>query len=189
MRLPVALHPPGHQIPCPEQVPHCVNKSRPVLCSVRVSHTSGRVRGACSCSHLGIVRTRSVFPTCVLQRGETQTNRLCTYLGILIFALGCSTRPALQSVLADLASPEYVAILFTLIAVADLIGSAAGTLLLNWIFSIVLDWELDVYLGSPFAIVAVCYLAAFLVSVLVSGSVMHRSRALQVDLEGEDGSE
>ncbi|KAB5554577.1 major facilitator superfamily domain-containing protein [Coniochaeta sp. 2T2.1] len=95
-------------------------------------------------------------------------------LGILVFALGCSTRPALQSVLADLArSREHVAVLFTVIAVADLIGSAAGTILLNWAFSIALDWEMGVYLGSPFALVGGCFIAAFVASVYIGRSALH----------------
>ncbi|KAB5525778.1 major facilitator superfamily domain-containing protein [Coniochaeta sp. 2T2.1] len=95
-------------------------------------------------------------------------------LGILVFALGCSTRPALQSVLAELASSrEHVAVLFTVIAVADLIGSAAGTILLNWAFSIALDWEMRMYLGSPFAIVGGCFIAAFVASVYIGGSALH----------------
>lgn len=99
-------------------------------------------------------------------------------LGILVFALGCSTRPALQSVLADLASPDHVAVLFTIIAVADLIGSAAGTLLLNWAFSIVLRWEKDVLLGSPFAAIGACFLVAFAVSTVVGPHALRRSRAV-----------
>lgn len=66
--------------------------------------------------------------------------------------------------------------LFTVIAVADLIGSAAGTLLLNWVFSIALDWEMDMYLGSPFAIVAGCFIIAFVASLFVGGTALHRSR-------------
>ena len=92
-----------------------------------------------------------------------------------MFALGCSTRPALQAVLADLASPEHVAVLFTVIAVADLIGSAAGTILLNWLFSIALAWEIDLYLGSPFAIVGGCFIAAFVASVYIGRSALRHS--------------
>lgn len=95
----------------------------------------------------------------------------CT--GILVFALGCSTRPALQSVLAELASREHVAVLFTVIAVADLIGSAAGTLLLNWAFSIALDGKMGLPLGSPFAIVGGCFIAAFVASVYIGRSALH----------------
>lgn len=100
------------------------------------------------------------------------------YSGILIFALGCSTRPALQSVLADLASPDHVAVLFTIIAVAELIGSAAGAILLNWAFSVVLGWEKDVLLGSPFAFVGACFLVAFVVSTLAGPYALRRSRAV-----------
>lgn len=93
-----------------------------------------------------------------------------------MFALGCSTRPALQSVLADLASREHVAVLFTVIAVADLTGSAAGTILLNWVFSIALNWETDMYLGSPFAIVGGCFIAAFVASVYIGHIALRHSR-------------
>ena len=93
-----------------------------------------------------------------------------------MFALGCSTRPALQSVLADLASREHVAVLFTVIAVADLVGSAAGTILLNWVFSIALDWETDLYLGSPFAIFGGSFIAAFLASVYIGRSALRHSQ-------------
>jgi hypothetical protein len=75
-----------------------------------------------------------------------------------------------------LASPEHLAVLFTVIAVADLIGSAAGTILLNWAFSIALDWKMPMYLGSPFAMVGGCFVAAFVASVYIGGSALRHSR-------------
>ncbi|QGA18476.1 hypothetical protein EYB26_006161 [Talaromyces marneffei] len=79
--------------------------------------------------------------------------------GFLLFTTGCSTRPALQSVLADFVSPEHVAVLYTVIAVGDGIGSAAGALILNRSLAVAIGWDDNgVYLGFPFLLAAACFI-------------------------------
>ncbi|KAK8040248.1 hypothetical protein PG991_000036 [Apiospora marii] len=88
-------------------------------------------------------------------------------LGLLLFSLGSSTRPALQSVITDLVSPQHVAVLYTVIAVADGVASAAGALVLNRAFAMVIKWDVQLYLGLPFLIGAVCCMVGFAGTVLV----------------------
>ncbi|KAK9775194.1 putative Major facilitator superfamily domain-containing protein [Seiridium cardinale] len=97
-------------------------------------------------------------------------------LGILVFALGCSTKPALQSVLAGLVNREHIAVLFTVVAVADGIGSAAGAVILNWAFAIALGWDTSLYLGLPFIIGAASFVLAFIASVYVGYSAFRSRR-------------
>lgn len=93
---------------------------------------------------------------CQKNRLSTQTNIIA---GFLIFTTGCSVRPALQSVLADFVSPEHVAVLYTVIAVGDGIGSAAGALILNRSLAVAIGWDDDnFYLGFPFLLAAACFL-------------------------------
>ncbi|KAK6087838.1 major facilitator superfamily transporter [Seiridium cupressi] len=69
------------------------------------------------------------------------------------------------SVLAGLVSREHIAVLFTVVAVADGIGSAAGAVILNWAFAIALGWDNSLYLGLPFIIGAASFVIAFMASV------------------------
>lgn len=78
--------------------------------------------------------------------------------GFLLFTTGCSTRPALQSVLADLVSPEHVAVLYTVIAVGDGIGSAVGALILNRSLAVAIGWDDSFSLGFPFLLAAACFM-------------------------------
>lgn len=94
-------------------------------------------------------------------------------LGLLVFTFGCSTRPALQSVLTDLVSREHIAVLYTIIAVGDGIGSAGGALILNVSLAIAIGWDDKLYLGLPFVTGAVCYIFGF------AGSLFSGHRALQ----------
>jgi ABC-type polysaccharide/polyol phosphate export permease len=91
-----------------------------------------------------------------------------TVAGILVSTLGCSARPALQAVLAGLVAKDHVAILFTIVAVADGVGSAAGAVVLNWAFSLALGWENSQWLGFPFVLAAAFFLAAWAVTVFVA---------------------
>ena len=93
--------------------------------------------------------------------------------GLLVFTFGCSTRPALQSVLTDLVSREHIAVLYTVIAVGDGIGSAAGALILNRSLAIAIGWNNTLYFGLPFVIGAACYTFGF------AGSLFAGYRALQ----------
>ncbi|RFU81920.1 mfs transporter [Trichoderma arundinaceum] len=72
--------------------------------------------------------------------------------GLLVFTLGCSTRPALQSILTDLVNGEHIPVLYAIIAVNDGIGSAAGAFILNRTFAIAIGWDNWLYLGLPFVI-------------------------------------
>lgn len=81
--------------------------------------------------------------------------------GLLVFTGGCSTRPALQSVLTDLVSREHVAVLYTIIAVGDGIGTAVGALILNRSLALAIGWDNKLHLGLPFIIAAVCYIFGF----------------------------
>ena len=91
----------------------------------------------------------------------------------MVFTFGCSTRPALQSVLTDLVSREHIAVLYTVIAVGDAIGSAGGALVLNRSLAIAIGWDDKIWLGLPFVIGAVCYILGF------AGSLFSGHRALQ----------
>ncbi|PCH00155.1 Major facilitator superfamily domain, general substrate transporter [Penicillium occitanis (nom. inval.)] len=96
-------------------------------------------------------------------------------LGFLLFTTGCSTRPALQSVLADFVSPEHVAVLYTVIAVGDGIGSAAGALILNRSLAVAIGWDDSFYLGFPFLLAASCFMFGLV-------GALFANRALRVGL-------
>ncbi|KAH8821996.1 major facilitator superfamily domain-containing protein [Xylogone sp. PMI_703] len=98
-------------------------------------------------------------------------------LGLLMFTLGCSTRPALQSVLTDLVSREHIAVLYTVIALGDGIGSAGGALILNRTLAIAIGWNNKLYLGLPFVIGTLCYLFGFTASLFAG----HRAPQLMRD--------
>ncbi|OKL58375.1 hypothetical protein UA08_06366 [Talaromyces atroroseus] len=95
-------------------------------------------------------------------------------LGFLIFITGLSTRPALQAVLADLVSPEHVAVLYTMMAVGDGIGSAAGALILNRSLAVAIGWDDKIYLGLPFLIAAVCFMLGFVGSIFANRALRPR---------------
>ncbi|KAK6854955.1 hypothetical protein PG995_008487 [Apiospora arundinis] len=95
-------------------------------------------------------------------------------LGLLLFSIGSSTRPALQSVITDLVSPQHVAVLYTIIAVADGAGSAAGALLLNRAFAMVIRWNNELYLGLPFLIGAICCVVGIAGTVYVGYNAVTR---------------
>lgn len=82
-------------------------------------------------------------------------------VGLLVFTLGVSTRPALQSVLTDLVTREQIAVMYTIAAVGDGIGAATGSLVLNRAFAIAIGWGDAVWLGLPFMIAAGCYGVGF----------------------------
>jgi hypothetical protein len=96
--------------------------------------------------------------------------------GLLIFTLGCSTRPALQSVLTDLVSRNHIAILYTVIAVGDGMGSAAGALILNRSLAIAIGWDNKLYLGLPFVIGALCFIFGFMGSLCAGNGASPRPR-------------
>lgn len=93
-------------------------------------------------------------------------------VGLLVFTLGCSTRPALQSLLTDLVSREHISVLYAVIAVSDGIGSAAGAFILNRSFAIAIGWDNKLYFGLPFVIGVACYGLGFIGSMLVSHSTL-----------------
>lgn len=83
-------------------------------------------------------------------------------LGLMVLALGCSTRAALQSLLTDLVGKtEHITALYTVIAVGDGIGSAAGALLLNRALAIGISWDEKKYIGLPFVVAAALFCVAF----------------------------
>lgn len=112
----------------------------------------------------------------------TSTTLVCSTLtnatvsGLLVFTFGCSTRPALQSVLTDLVSREHIAVLYTVIAVGDGIGSAAGALILNRSLAIAIGWDDKLYLGLPFVISAACYIFGFVGSLFAGYRALQRKR-------------
>ena len=87
--------------------------------------------------------------------------------GLLVFTLGCGARPALQSLLTDLARREHISILYAVIAVCDGIGSASGAFILNQSFAMALGWDSQLYLGFPFIIGIACYVFGFIASMSV----------------------
>lgn len=95
----------------------------------------------------------------------------------MVFTLGCSTRPALQSLLTDLVKHEHISVLYAIIAVCDGIGSAAGAFILNRSFAIAIGWDNKLYLGLPFVIGMACYILGFVGSMLVKGDALlvHRN--------------
>lgn len=108
---------------------------------------------ACAQSMLIFILGRIPFSLRLLKYIATDT---C--LGFLLFTTGCSTRPALQSVLADLVNPEHVAVLYTVIAVGDGVGSAVGALILNRSLAVAIGWNDSFYLGFPFLLAAACFM-------------------------------
>ncbi|KAM6477532.1 hypothetical protein HDV62DRAFT_373165 [Trichoderma sp. SZMC 28011] len=92
--------------------------------------------------------------------------------GLLVFTLGCSTRPALQSILTDLVKREHISVLYAMIAVCDGIGSAAGAFILNRSFAVAIGWDNKLYLGLPFVIGMACYILGFAGSMLVGGDAL-----------------
>ncbi|KAK8085890.1 major facilitator superfamily transporter [Apiospora hydei] len=98
-------------------------------------------------------------------------------LGLLLFSLGSCTRPALQSVITDLVSPQHVAVLYTVIAVADGVAAAAGALLLNRAFAMVIKWNVQLYLGFPFLIGAICCIVGFAGTVFVGHRVIAQPKS------------
>ncbi|KAH7631280.1 hypothetical protein B0T09DRAFT_339566 [Sordaria sp. MPI-SDFR-AT-0083] len=98
-------------------------------------------------------------------------------LGLMVLALGCSTRAALQSLLTDLVGKtEHIAVLYTVIALGDGIGSAAGALLLNRALAIGISWDDKKYMGLPFVVAAVLFLGAFGGAVSVPVRMQRRRR-------------
>jgi predicted MFS family arabinose efflux permease len=100
----------------------------------------------------------------------------------MVFTFGFSTRPALQSVLTDLVSREQIALLYTVIAVGDGIGSAAGSLILNRTLSVAIGWDNKLYLGLPFVVGAIFYSSGF------AASCFAGYRALQTKQDVSDNS-
>ncbi|UKZ84110.1 uncharacterized protein TrAFT101_000033 [Trichoderma asperellum] len=96
--------------------------------------------------------------------------------GLFVFTLGCSTRPALQSLLTDLVKREHISVLYAIIAVCDGIGSAAGAFILNRSFAIAIGWDNKLYLGLPFVIGMACYILGFVGSMLVRGDALLLNR-------------
>lgn len=89
------------------------------------------------------------------------SQRLSTFImGMLVLSLGISTRAALQSVLTDFVSRDRIAMLYTLIALCDGLGSAGGALVYNQAFAMALGWDNELYLGLPFMLAALAFLVA-----------------------------
>ncbi|KAL6790345.1 major facilitator superfamily domain-containing protein [Trichoderma sp. SZMC 28013] len=97
--------------------------------------------------------------------------------GLFVFTLGCSTRPALQSLLTDLIKREHISVLYAIIAVCDGIGSAAGAFILNRSFAIAIGWDNKLYLGLPFVIGMACYILGFVGSMLVRDDALLSNRS------------
>ncbi len=97
--------------------------------------------------------------------------------GLLVFSLGCSTRAALQSLLTDLVKHEHIAVLYTVIALGDGIGSAAAALILNKALAVAIGWDDDWYLGFPFVIGAACFVFAFVGTLFVGHSALQLKRS------------
>jgi hypothetical protein len=56
---------------------------------------------------------------------------------------------------------EHIAVLYTVIAIGDGIGTAVGALMLNRSLAIAIGWDDKIYLGLPFVVGALCYLFGF----------------------------
>ncbi|KAK8054421.1 hypothetical protein PG996_013722 [Apiospora saccharicola] len=110
-----------------------------------------------------------------------------TQYSFLIQAIGCFLMAfaqafylfiiALQSVITDLVSPRHVAVLYTVIAVADGVAAAAGALALNRAFAMVIKWNVQLCLGFPFLIGAVCCMVGFIGTVLVGRHTISKRSA------------
>ncbi|UKZ51060.1 hypothetical protein TrVGV298_004815 [Trichoderma virens] len=96
--------------------------------------------------------------------------------GLLVFTFGCSTRPALQSLLTDLVKREHISVLYAIIAVCDGVGSAAGAFILNRSFAIAIGWDNKLYLGLPFIIGMACYILGFVGSMFVGRDALLSNR-------------
>lgn len=150
-----------------KQVTSPVDEGRPVLCPVWVSHSEPGLRNDGAVGHTGFFHARYILVS-HLRKDSAHT----LFTGLVIYSLGCSTRAALQSLLTDLVSRQQIAVLYTVIALTDGIGSATSALVLNRAFALAIGWEDDIYMGLPFVIAAICFLIALGGSLFVGRSAV-----------------
>ncbi|KAH8647771.1 major facilitator superfamily domain-containing protein [Xylariales sp. PMI_506] len=91
-------------------------------------------------------------------------------LGLMVYSSGWITKPALQSLLAGMVSRDHIAVLYIVMALGDSVGAAAGALVVNRVFAIVVGWDDNSYMGLPFFIGAILFLIGFAASMVVGSS-------------------
>lgn len=76
----------------------------------------------------------------------------------MVLTAGWGTSPALKSVLTDMVSPDKLAALYTVLALCDSIGMAAGSFVLNRSYALAMGWDDWRKLGLPYFVAFVCFL-------------------------------